>query len=296
MPQLQYSLWYDKEAVQAVETYTNLFPASEILARTVLPDTPSGDVDYLIFNLGNLQFSAMSAGDYFKLNESISIMVTLSSKEELDRIYATLSQDGKILMPLQAYDFNPYFVWLQDAYGLNWQLFLDEKQSQDHTFKLCFLFGMEQNGLAEPAMDFFIEKLGAKEVLRQPYPEFPGKPESAKLVYGQVNYLNQDFVFMDHGAGGDSLFSPAFSLSLLCQDQAEIDHYWDLLSKVAEAEACGWCQDDFGLSWQVVPAALERATLRASREDLKAMQAIYYPMKKFEIAPLSEFFKDATKV
>ncbi len=43
-----------------------------------------------------------------------------------------------------------------------------------------------------------------------------------------------------------------------CETQAEIDRYWDTLSTVPEAEACGWCKDRFGLSWQIVPRAMDR--------------------------------------
>lgn len=119
MPQLHYSLWYHKEAIQAVQTYTNLFPDSELKAYTVLPDTPSGDVDYLLFRLG------------------------------------------------------------------------------------------------------------------------------------------------------------------------------ELLSKVAEAEVCGWCQDDIGIFWQIVPKALEKATFRDSCEEIKkAMQVIYYPVKKLELELLSTSLRD----
>lgn len=293
MPQLHYSLWYNKEAIQAVQTYTNLFPDSELKAQTVLPDTPSGDVDYLLFRLGELQFSAMNGGGYSQLNESMSIMVMISSREELNRIYETLSQGGKILMPLQSYDFCPYYVWFQDAYGLNWQLFLNEEQKTLYCFKLCLLFGREQNGLAESDMNFFIDELGALEVARQYYPENTViTAEGTKLVYGEVSYLNQKIVFMDHGAGGDAIFNTAFSLVLLCENQAEIDSYWELLSRVAEAEVCGWCQDDFGISWQIVPKSLEKATFRVTREEFKAMQAIYHPMKKLEIEPLATYLRD----
>jgi predicted 3-demethylubiquinone-9 3-methyltransferase (glyoxalase superfamily) len=43
------------------------------------------------------------------------------------------------------------------------------------------------------------------------------------------------------------------SFAVNCKDQAEIDYYWQKLSKVPEAEQCGWCKDQFGLSWQIVP-------------------------------------------
>ncbi|WP_296811547.1 VOC family protein [Thiocapsa sp.] len=53
-------------------------------------------------------------------------------------------------------------------------------------------------------------------------------------------------------------FNEAISFVVRCETQAEIDRYWDTLSTVPEAEACGWCKDRFGLSWQIVPRAMDR--------------------------------------
>ena len=52
-------------------------------------------------------------------------------------------------------------------------------------------------------------------------------------------------------------FSEAVSFSIPCDDQEEIDYYWEKLSKVSESEQCGWCKDQFGLSWQIVPKNIE---------------------------------------
>jgi predicted 3-demethylubiquinone-9 3-methyltransferase (glyoxalase superfamily) len=54
-------------------------------------------------------------------------------------------------------------------------------------------------------------------------------------------------------AGPEFRFNEAVSFAIACDDQQEIDYYWEKLSSVSEAEQCGWCKDRFGLSWQVVP-------------------------------------------
>jgi len=51
-------------------------------------------------------------------------------------------------------------------------------------------------------------------------------------------------------------FNESVSFSIPCENQDEIDYYWEKLSKVPEAEQCGWCKDQFGLSWQVVPKSM----------------------------------------
>lgn len=58
---------------------------------------------------------------------------------------------------------------------------------------------------------------------------------------------------MDNGNDADFNFNEPFSLMINCKAQNEIDHFWDRLSAVPEAEQCGWVKDKFGLSWQIVP-------------------------------------------
>lgn len=87
-----------------------------------ITDTPSGDSEIVDFQLANLKFAAISAGPYFTFNPSISLMVACANKEEVDGLYHSLSSDGKELMPLGEYPFSKYYVWLEDKYGLSWQL------------------------------------------------------------------------------------------------------------------------------------------------------------------------------
>jgi predicted 3-demethylubiquinone-9 3-methyltransferase (glyoxalase superfamily) len=83
--------------------------------------------------------------------------------------------------------------------------------------------------------------------------------------------------------GGDYFrLSEAFSLVLECADQAEIDYYWGKLSAVKEAEQCGWCKDQFGVSWQIVPANM--GELLKTDAQIKAMME----MKKIVIAELEK--------
>ncbi|MEX0748960.1 MAG: VOC family protein [Candidatus Saccharimonadales bacterium] len=58
-------------------------------------------------------------------------------------------------------------------------------------------------------------------------------------------------------AGPEFKFSEAISFAIYCKDQEEIDYFWEKLSSVVEAEQCGWCKDQFGLSWQVIPENME---------------------------------------
>jgi predicted 3-demethylubiquinone-9 3-methyltransferase (glyoxalase superfamily) len=85
-------------------------------------------------------------------------------------------------------------------------------------------------------------------------------------------------------------FSPAISFEVDCADQAEVDRLWDALSAVPEAEQCGWCQDKFGVTWQIVPAALIRMLDDPDQSKVERVTAAFLPMKKLDIAALEKAY------
>lgn len=99
-----------------------------------------------------------------------------------------------------------------------------------------------------------------------------------KVIHGAFTLNGTRFGCIDGGPAFS--FNEAVSFVIECADQSEIDHYWQALSAVPEAEACGWCKDRFGVSWQVIPAALGR--LQQRPEQIQAMMH----MKKIVIAEL----------
>ena len=152
MPKITPHLWFDKEAKEAAEFYTSVFPQSKIKDTTTLHNTPSGTVDIVTLELLGQDFMLISAGPLFKFNEAISFMVH-------------------------------------------------------------------------------------------------------------------------------------------CDSQEEIDYYWGRLSVVPEAEQCGWLKDKFGLSWQIVPAAMEEIMKDKDQEKLARVTEAFLKMKKFDIAALKRAYE-----
>ena len=114
----------------------------------------------------------------------------------------------------------------------------------------------------------------------------PGAPRPAGTAMSMTFELRgQEFMALNGGPLFQ--FTPAVSFVVKCETQAEVDHYWQgLLAGGGDEQPCGWLKDRFGLSWQVIPAALGRALsdpdpARAGR----AMQAMLQ-MKKIDIAAL----------
>lgn len=107
-------LWFDKEAKEAAEFYISVFKDSKITNATSIHDTPSGTVEIVSFELCGQEFKAISAGPYFKFNESISFIVHCDTQQEIDYYWEKLTsgggQEGEC-------------GWLKDKYGLSWQIF-----------------------------------------------------------------------------------------------------------------------------------------------------------------------------
>lgn len=157
-------LWYDKEAKEAATFYVSLFENSKILNVNVIENTPSGDAEFVTFELDGMEFQAISAGPYFKFNPSISLMVACESVEEVNTKWEALSEGGTELIPLGEYPFNKRYGWVQDRYGLSWQLMLIENQETAQKITPNLLFSGDSCGEAEEALKFYTEIFENSEI------------------------------------------------------------------------------------------------------------------------------------
>ena len=114
--------------------------------------------------------------------------------------------------------------------------------------------------------------------------ETPSGPAGMVL---SVNFSLQGRTFIALNGGPDFTFNEAISLSIDCDDQAEIDRYWDaLLADGGEPSVCGWLKDKYGVSWQVIPRRLPELLRSPDREAAdRALQAML-KMVKIDVAEL----------
>jgi len=122
--------------------------------------------------------------------------------------------------------------------------------------------------------------------------EVPGAEElEGKVLTAIFELSGQRFMALDGGPIFN--FNEAVSFYVECEDQDEVDYFWNRLSAVPEAEACGWLKDKFGLSWQIVPKQL--GDLLGSPDKKKSMAATnaMLKMKKIVIADLQKAFDQA---
>lgn len=139
---------------------------------------------------------------------------------------------------------------------------------------------------AEEAVNFYISIFPNSKVLNSSrYGEGAPMPKGTVMTMS-FQIASQKFVALN--GGPIYKFTPAISLSVACKDQKEIDDYWEkLTSGGGKPVQCGWLEDKFGLSWQVVPAELGKL-LSGGGDAAKAKRAMaaMMKMKKLEIEPL----------
>ena len=138
---------------------------------------------------------------------------------------------------------------------------------------------------AEQAIDFYLTVFpDGKLINRADYPE--GSPDGATgLLTATIELLGQRLVLLN---GGPSYqLSPAFSLFITCDSADEVDYYWDaLLADGGRPDQCGWLQDKFGLSWQVVPQKLMDYLSGPDPEVAGRVMRAMLQMTKIEVAEL----------
>ncbi|MDZ7367706.1 MAG: VOC family protein [candidate division KSB1 bacterium] len=300
-PKIVPHLWYDKEAKEAAEFYCSIFPDSKITNITTLHDTPSGDCDIVSFELNGQPFMAISAGPLFKFNPSVSFFVNFdpsrdeNARQNLDAAWEKLSQGGTALMPLDKYPFSERYGWIQDKYGLTWQLILTNPEGEERPFIVpSLMFVGAVCGKAEEATDFYLSVFkNTKRGIIARYPAGMAPSKEGTIMFTDFMLENQWFAAMDSAGEHKFAFNEAISLMVYCDDQKEIDYYWEKLSAVPEAEQCGWLKDKYGLSWQITPAVLNEMMQNGTEEQIARVTQAFLSMKKFNIAELQKAYERA---
>ncbi|WP_066072520.1 VOC family protein [Neobacillus soli] len=280
-------LWYDKEAKEAALFYISLFDSSKLLNVTVIENTPSGDSELITFELAGQQFKAISAGPYFKFNPTISLMIACYSVEEVNTKWNALIDGGTELMPLGEYPFSKWYGWVQDRFGLSWQLMLMDKDETVQKITPNLLFSSDSCGKTEEAVKYYTEIFEDSEIeIINRYGAGEAMSSKAKVNYAAFKLCGIHFSAMDHGYDVDFNFNEAFSLIVNCKNQNEIDYFWDRLSAVPEAEQCGWVKDKFGVSWQIVPDNIDEVLFKGSRDEIHRVTKALFKMKKIDLNAL----------
>jgi predicted 3-demethylubiquinone-9 3-methyltransferase (glyoxalase superfamily) len=284
-------LWFDDQAEAAADFYVSAFPEAQrgVVARypASVPNPsqkPPGSVLTVDFTVAGQRFTALNGGPHLTPNPSISCFVRLPAEDEVDRLHDALVDEGTALMPLDAYPWSPRYAWVQDRFGVSWQL-LAASDAERPSVAPCLMFTGAQHGRAREAIDHYVRVFPRSRV-DHVAPYGPGEGPEGTIAHGAFTLAGQPMVAMDshleHGFG----FDEGVSLQVMCADQAEVDHFWSALADGGEEGPCGWLKDRFGVSWQVVPRALDTWTTHPDdAARARAFEAML-GMRKLDVAVL----------
>ena len=290
-------LWFDNQAEDAANFYVCIFKNSKI--KTVAHHGPegakasgkeNGSVMTVAFQIEGQEFVALNGGPQFEITSAISFFVNCETEQEIDMLWEKLSEGGTVLMDLNKYPFSEKFGWIKDKFGVTWQLMIDEGMQKITPF---FMFGGDQSGKTEEAINFYVSLFSDAGIIHLERYETTDEEIEGTIKYARFSLNEQEFMAMDSIREHSFAFTPALSLVVNCESQEEIDHFWDKLSEggYEEAQQCGWLQDKYGVSWQIVPVEMEEMISDPDAEKSgKVMQAMLQ-MKKLDIRILKEAYE-----
>jgi predicted 3-demethylubiquinone-9 3-methyltransferase (glyoxalase superfamily) len=240
------------------------------------------------FQLDGQEFMALNGGPHFTFTPAISFFVTCTTEQEIDELWNRLSKDGMVLMELGAYPFSEKYGWLQDKYGLSWQLTLGSSAQKITPF---LMFVGEQHGKAEEAMHFYTSLFENSGILHiERHAPGSGEPEGT-VVHAQFTLNSQHFMAMESAQEHAFTFTEAISLFVNCQDQAEVDRLWAKFTDGGQESMCGWLKDKYGVSWQIVPTILGELVGDPDPEKSQRVVQAMLQMRKIDIQALQDAFE-----
>lgn len=265
----------DNKANAAANFYIETFGNGQILMEVA---------QFTLFELEGLPFKIINTNHpNHQSNPAVSLMVSFDSEQELFKIWNRLKIGGIVLMPLDQYDWSTKYGWVQDQFGISWQLILSKTEASIHQkISPILLFGGLNHGRAQLAANFYMEVFRNSkrdEILRYEDPKLKNLVKHASL------YLNNYLIRLgDSNIEQPFDFSAGISFTIECENQDEIDYYWNAFAFGGETSFAGWVKDKFGISWQIVPREVNEWILNPAI-NLKIVAALRL-MKKIEIEKL----------
>jgi len=268
-------LWFDGNAKAAAEFYCSIFNHSKIIT-----DKPF----FVHFEIEGKLIMGMNGGPMFKINPSISFFVICETEEEIKTIWNKFIEDGSIMMPLDEYPWSKKYGFVEDKFGVCWQLMLSELPAGVQKIMPCLLFVGEQYGKAQEAIKQYTSIFPNSEIQSLSLDESQDPQQAGSLKFGNFKLQNELFAAMDGFGEHKFQFNEGFSLVVECDTQDEIDAYWTKLTAGGNENQCGWLKDRFGVSWQIIPSIL--GELMSDPEKAQRVVQAFMQMKKMDIETL----------
>lgn len=289
-------LWFDNQAEEAMNFYVSVFKNSEVHDVNRYGEgapQPEGTVMTASFRLAGQEFTALNGGPAFNFTPAVSFFVGCETEGEVDAVWSALVDGGSVLMEIDKYPFSDKYGWLNDRYGVSWQVILSGEPQSITPF---LTFVGDQNGHAEEAITFYTSLFANSRVEQiNRYGPGHGEPEDA-VVHARFTLAGQPFIAMESSLEHMFSFTEAISFSVLCESQEEVDDLWEKLTDGGEPGQCAWLKDKYGLSWQIVPTALMEMLQDEDPEKSSRVMQAMLKMTKIDIAELCRAYDQPSVV
>ena len=299
MQKITINLWFNDQAEEAVNFYASAYPNSRIgsiarydQAMAEVSGRPVGSAMTVEFELAGQQFVGLNGGPLFQFNPSISFQYKCTTKEETDEMWDKLSTGGQVLMPIGEYPFSERYGWCNDQYGVSWQVMYTGGGQIEQKITPMLMFVGDVCGQAENAVNLYTSLLENSNIpLITRYGQNEAPDVAGTIKYTSFSLAGQEFAAMDSAHQHNFAFNEAISLIVDCQDQKEVDYFWDnLTADGGEESMCGWLKDRFGVSWQIVPRVLYELIGGEDKEKAGRATQAMLAMKKIDISKLEEAY------
>jgi len=283
-------LWFNGNAEEAMNFYVSVFKNSKALNITRYGDTGPGEKGTVMtatFRIEGNTFYALNAGTEYTFTPSNSFYISCKTLPEIKRLWGRLSEGGSVMMELDKYPFSERYGWVQDKFGVSWQLILAESITKVTPF---LMFSGKYQGMAEEAINFYTSRFknsGIQFIMR--YNE-EDVGQTGKVVHAEFKLNGQNFLAMDSAIEMQFTFSPAISYFVNCKTQKEVDDYWDKLSEGGTIMQCGWLTDKFGVTWQIIPTILMELMNDPDPEKAGNVMNAMMQMEKIDIKGLKNAY------
>jgi predicted 3-demethylubiquinone-9 3-methyltransferase (glyoxalase superfamily) len=266
-------LWFDGKGKEAATFYCENFKGARISDESMIVTE---------FEVDGQRFICLDGGPMFTPNPSISFFYICETETEFDGIWKAFEKGGKVMMEAGGYPWSKKYGFIEDRYGISWQFSVGNLKDVGQRITPSLLFVGDQYGRAEEAIQHYasiFDGYKSDGIVRYGANEAPDKEGLVKHAQFALN--GQKFMATDSAGPHPFRFSEGISLTIYCEDQEEIDYYWQKLTDGGQESMCGWLADKFGVWWQVVPSVLHTLMSDPNKAP-KAMKA-FMQMKKFNI-------------
>lgn len=270
-------IWAKENIKEIAAFYKNVFPDVEILSENDLA---------IQCSIQSQKFLIMNGRTGIEINPSISFFAQFNTMEEVKKVWDYFIKEGSILMNLDKYPWSECYGWVADKFGINWQVMLWQKEDEGSKLSPSLMFVKANAGKAEAAINYY------KSIFREFKSGGIARYEKGDTdVEGYIKhsqfYLDGcKLMAMDSSGDHPFQFNDGISLVKECDDQEEIDHYWNGFVAEGKAGRCGWLKDKFGVSWQIVPKNMGK--IMSEAKDRKKIMEALMGMGKLEVEKLVE--------